>query len=229
LRGHNPSCIKSNILYNIFEVCIKDCAIYSESDIRKDGSSMLEQQIGNRIREVRRKKGLRLADLASTSGFSAGLLSKIERGKVSSPVSTLGVIAKALGTSFEQIAGNEVKQESRDDSEKISIVKKSERVHHNIVYNGVLCKYEWLAPKVDNKLMEPFIHTLPKEHASQIYSHHPGQEMIFVLQGRLLFSYRRQNFLLEEGDCAYYDSSIAHRVRSVGDKELKLLCIRSVF
>lgn len=191
---------------------------------------MLERQVGNRLREARRKKGLRLADLASTSGFSAGLLSKIERGKVSSPISTLEVIAKALGTSFEQIAGNEVKPESpREVSEEISVVKKNKRIHHAIAYNGVLSTYEWLAPKVENKQMEPFILTLPKEHVSQIYSHHPGQEMVFVLQGRLLFSYRRQNFLLEEGDCAYFDASVAHRVRSVGDKELKLLCIRSVF
>jgi len=191
---------------------------------------VLEEQIGSRIREVRRSKGLRLADLASASGFSTGLLSKIERGKVSSPISTLEVIARALGTSFEQIAASETRRESsREGSAGISIVRKNERVHHDIVYNGVLSTYEWLAPNVEKKVMEPFILTLPKEHASQIYSHHPGQEMIFVLQGKLLFSFRRRNFLLEEGDCAYYDASVAHRVKSVGDKELKLLCVRTVF
>ena len=56
---------------------------------------MLEQEIGRRIKEVRREEGLRLADLAASSGFSAGLLSKMEGGKVSSPISTLEVIAKA--------------------------------------------------------------------------------------------------------------------------------------
>lgn len=191
---------------------------------------MLEREIGNRIHSVRRKKGLRLADLASTSGFSTGLLSKIERGKVSSPISTLEVIARALGTSFEQIVANETKSEGpHEASTEIIIVKKGKRIHRDVAYNGVLSTYEWLAPGMENKLMEPFIMTLPKEHVAQIYSHHPGQEMIFVLQGTLLFSFRRQNFLLEEGDCAYFDSSVAHRVRSAGDRDLKILCVRSVF
>lgn len=191
---------------------------------------MLEQEIGNRIRKIRCEKGIRLVDLASTSGFSAGLISKIERGEVSSPLSTLEVITRALGTSFEQIAGPEVKPVSpHREPEEISVVKKSERVHSEFAYNGVISTYEWLAPDVENKLMEPSILTLPKEHVDQIYSHHSGQEMVFVLQGRLLFSFRKQNFLLEEGDCAYYDASVAHRVRNVGDKELKLICVRSVF
>ncbi len=191
---------------------------------------MLEREIGNRLRETRREKGLRLEDLAATSGFSAGLLSKIECGKVSSPISTLDVIARALGTSFEQIVANETETESpSDDSAKITIVKKNERTHRSVSYGGVLATYEWLAPEMESRQMEPFIQILPKEHASQIYSHHPGQEMVFVLQGRLQFNFRRQKYLLEEGDCAYFDSTIAHRVMSIGDKELKLLCIRSIF
>jgi len=190
---------------------------------------MLEQEIGHRIREVRREKGLRLADLAASSGFSAGLLSKIESGKVSSPISTLEVIAKALGLSFEQlVASNDEGKIPFDADTEIAIVRKNERVHHVVSYQGVLAEYEWLAPHVENKLVEPFIITLPKEHASQIYSHHPGQEMVFVLQGKCLLDFRRQRYVLEEGDFAYYDSTVAHRVGSAGDKELKLLCIRSV-
>jgi len=191
---------------------------------------MLEWEIGNRIREVRREKGLRLADLASSSGFSAGLLSKIESGKVSSPISTLALICRALGTSFEQIvAGNDVGEAPSGGDAEITVVRSNERVHHNVSFQGVLAEYEWLAPNMKNKLMEPFIITLPKEHASQIYSHHPGQEMVLVLQGKCLLNFHRQSYVLEEGDFAYYDSTVAHRVGSAGDKELKLLCIRSVF
>ena len=191
---------------------------------------MLEQEIGKRIREARRKKGLRLADLAVSSGFSASLLSKIEGGKVSSPISNLEVIAKALGSSFEQIvSGDGDKKIPSDGDTEMTIVRKGERVYHDFSYHGVLAKYEWLAPHMENKLMEPLIITLPIEHAPHTYSHHPGQEMIFVLQGKCLFDFRRQRNVLNEGDFAYYDSSVAHRVASAGDKELKLLCIRSVF
>ncbi len=191
---------------------------------------MLEIEIGKRIRAARCKKGLRLADLASSSGFSAGLLSKIESGKVSSPITTLEVIARALGTSFERlVVGDGAAEASHDISKDITIVRKKERVHHSVTYAGVLSTYEWLAPNMENKQMEPFIINLPKEHAPQIYSHHPGQEIVFVLEGKLLLNYRRQSFILDEGDCAYFDATVAHRVRSAGDKKLKLLCVRSVF
>jgi len=191
---------------------------------------MLEKEVGNRLRLTRRQKGLRLKDVALTSGFSAGLLSKIESGKVSSPISTLDVIAKALGTSFEQIVANDIKAErTRDVSAEVSIVRKNERAHCDVVHDGFVSKYEWLTLGLGNRLMEPFIFTLPQEHGPTVYSHHPGQEMIFVLEGSVFFDFRRQSFLLEEGDCAYFDASVAHRVRNARGGEPKVLCIRSTF
>jgi mannose-6-phosphate isomerase-like protein (cupin superfamily) len=158
------------------------------------------------------------------------LLSKIESGKVSSPISTLAVIAKALGTSFEKLLTDEEKPgDAHESSVEISIVRKNEREHYDVTHNGAISVYEWLALGVENRQMEPFIITIPKENVPTMYSHHPGQEMIFVLQGKVLLSFRRQNYLLEEGDSAFYDATVAHRIRSAGEVELKLLCVRSIF
>ena len=57
-----------------------------------------EKDLGKRIRSVRLKQAITLQQLASRTNLSKGLLSKIENGKVSSPVSTLFTIAKALNT-----------------------------------------------------------------------------------------------------------------------------------
>ena len=56
----------------------------------------IEQRIGQRIRKLRKAKGANLAQLGEATGLSKALLSKIENGKVSSPVSTLALIADAL-------------------------------------------------------------------------------------------------------------------------------------
>lgn len=190
---------------------------------------MLEQEIGHRIHLERRKKGLRLTDLASSSGFSAGLLSKIEAGKVSSPISTLAVIAKALGTSFEVLISDDKPDNLNDVPDEISIVKRTERIHYDVIHNDTTSAYEWLAPEMQNRRLEPYIMTMPGEYSPAMYSHHPGQEMLFVLQGKLLLSFRRQSYQLEEGDCALFDATIAHQIRSAGDTELKILCVRSLF
>ena len=54
------------------------------------------EQIGDRIRRLRKEKQLTLRELARASRISRGHLSDIERGKVVMTIGTLGLIADAL-------------------------------------------------------------------------------------------------------------------------------------
>ncbi len=49
--------------------------------------------------------------------------------------------------------------------------------------------------------------------------------MLFVLQGQMRFQYGDREFVLEEGDCVYFDSSIPHTGGPVGEEELKCLIV----
>ena len=190
---------------------------------------MLERDIGNRIRSIRSDRGLRLADLASTTGFSPGQLSKIECGKVSSPISTLELIARALEVNLEQLLSDGAQTDNLPKPKEISIVKKGEGLHHYVGGEGGVSTWEWLAPEKENKLIEPFIVTEPSGHLPSIFSHHPGQEMVFVLQGKMQFGFRKEKYVLSEGDCVYFDASVAHMVRNIGDGDLRYLVVRSAF
>lgn len=53
-------------------------------------------ELGQRIRTFRRRRGLRLEDVALRAGLSKSLLSMVERGRVNSTVATLVGIAHAL-------------------------------------------------------------------------------------------------------------------------------------
>ncbi len=57
----------------------------------------LNQEIGNKIRTLRKKKNLTLKKLANRTGLSVSLISQIELAKTSASVSTLYKIASALG------------------------------------------------------------------------------------------------------------------------------------
>ena len=50
---------------------------------------LLEEAIGREVRNFREKLGLTIAELAKSSGISAGMLSKIENGTTSPSLSTL--------------------------------------------------------------------------------------------------------------------------------------------
>jgi DNA-binding NtrC family response regulator len=57
----------------------------------------LNQEIGQKIRTLRKKKNLTLKQLANRTGLSVSLISQIELAKTSASVSTLYKIACALG------------------------------------------------------------------------------------------------------------------------------------
>lgn len=65
-------------------------------------------RIGADIRELRRRRGLGIREVAQRSGVSHASISLIERDKISPSLDTLAAVLDALGTTivgFFQIAG----------------------------------------------------------------------------------------------------------------------------
>ncbi|MCJ7494019.1 MAG: helix-turn-helix domain-containing protein, partial [Deltaproteobacteria bacterium] len=63
---------------------------------------MLEEQkgqelkVGEKVRELREKRGLSLQEIADRTGYSSALLSQIENHMISPPLGALIKISKAL-------------------------------------------------------------------------------------------------------------------------------------
>ena len=71
--------------------------------------------------------------------------------------------------------------------------------------------YEALSHPFAGKHMEPFILSYPHEKADPpVWFKHEGEEMLFLLTGKMKFCHSGKEFLLEPGDCLYFDSSIPH-------------------
>jgi transcriptional regulator with XRE-family HTH domain len=66
-----------------------------------------EAEIGRKIKRLRLDRGLNLQDVADATGFTKGYLSRVENSKKAPPVSTLIIIAKALGTNISAIFSEE--------------------------------------------------------------------------------------------------------------------------
>ncbi|MCP4631222.1 MAG: helix-turn-helix domain-containing protein [bacterium] len=180
---------------------------------------IIEAEIGKRIRQHRLQNDFTLQELADRTGYSKGYLSKVEKSDKAPPVATLSVIARELGVSVSIILG----EETMDDS--ICLVRQNERML--MAKNGVEFgyAYEALANPYPNKHMEPFILSYPSDDALKHTFQHDGEEMLFVLQGKIRFKYGSREFVLDKGDCVYFDSSVAHTGEPVGDKPLKTLIV----
>jgi len=166
---------------------------------------IIESEIGKRIKNYRTKKDLTLQDLADLSGFTKGYISKVEKSKKAPPVSTLGKISKVLGIPISVLLG------VNDQVSDICFVKNNDRPAMAGRGTKFGYCYEALSHPFAGKHMEPFILSYPHKKADPpVWFKHEGEEMLFVLSGKMRFLHNDKEFFLEKGDCLYFDSGIPH-------------------
>ena len=180
---------------------------------------MEEIIIARRIRAIRNEKGLTLEELARLTGFTKGLLSKIENNKVSPPVSTLATIARAMEVSLGDFF-------SSADMQDIKIVRNNERIiyHPENSQRGQII--ETLVSGFRNQKMEPIILTIdnPNEYEIKFYNHR-GQEFILLLEGSMRYHYKDEEFTLYEGDSLYFDAENMHGPLPIDGQKAKYLSV----
>ncbi|MBI5250469.1 MAG: cupin domain-containing protein [Desulfomonile tiedjei] len=178
-----------------------------------------ETAIGPKIKSLRLERGLNLQDVANTTGFTKGYLSKVENSKKAPPVSTLLMLAKALGVNISEIFSE------TENKAPITLVKKSE--HITMARDGTAFgySYEPLAHKFPLRHMDPYILTLPVKPRQRAVFQHKGEEILLVLEGTMRFVYGDKEFVVEEGDCVYFDSSTPHFGMAEGSKPVKCVMV----
>jgi transcriptional regulator with XRE-family HTH domain len=185
----------------------------------KQSPVIFEAEIGKRIKALRSEKGITLEQLAKQTGFTKGYLSKVEKSKKAPPVSTLGNIAQAFNVTISSLLGEESSRTS------LCLVRRGERPL--IARDGTAFgySYEAMAYNYPNKIMEPFILTLPLGRKKKTFYQHEGEEILFVIQGSMKFIHGSKQYIVNEGDCVYFDSSIPHFGESIGRKEVKCFMV----
>jgi transcriptional regulator with XRE-family HTH domain len=180
---------------------------------------MNDLKLGRKIRQIRNQNKLTLEEVAHRTGFTKSYLSMVESGKKSPPIATLSKIAQALSMDMAAFF------ERRKPEEHLTLVRKEER--ETVVRDGTLFgyRYESIAPAKRPKKMEPFIITLPNKSKEEDRFDHEGEELFYVLKGKVRFYYGDKEYLLKEGDSVYFDSSIPHRGEGIGKNSAKALTV----
>ncbi len=187
--------------------------------VYRDFDMVDETQLGKRIQHYRISKGLTLQDLAEKTKYTRSYLSRIENSEKAPPVSTLINIAKALNIGISEIFGE------AEESSSICLMKKADR--RVIARDGSVFgyAYETLAHRFHNKHMDPYFLTVPRKTKENALFQHKGEEMMFVLEGTMKFFHGEKEYIVEEGDCIYFDGSIPHYGVCQGKKEVKCLMV----
>jgi transcriptional regulator with XRE-family HTH domain len=179
---------------------------------------MDELTIGENIRKFRARAGLTLAVAAEKSNLSKSTLSKIERGQISPPISTLIRIAKALAVPISEFF--------IEEGENSPYVMTRKHKGQLLIRDGSKFgySYEALAIGKRDKYVEPFLITI-NPHDPPGKFHHSGQEFIYMLSGGMNFTIGQETFALKAGDSLYFDSSQVHQTRVAGKHPAQFLCV----
>lgn len=180
--------------------------------------NMLEVAIGREVRAFRNKLGITASDLARAADLSLGMLSKIENGVTSASLTTLQHVSKALGVPVTALFR---RFEERRDAVFVSagqgllIERRGTRAGHQYQLLG---HTGGLSGAV---VVEPYLITLTEESEVFPLFQHGGHELIYMLEGEVVYRHADKLYAMKPGDSLFFDADAPH-----GPEELVKLPIR---
>lgn len=174
-------------------------------------------EIGMRLAALRDICEVPVDDMASKLGVTVDEYTAYERGKLDFSFSFLYNAAQILGVDVLDLMSG--------DSPKLSVctvVKKGcgYSINRNKAYD-----YEHLAFTFRNKKAEPFrVKVAPTDKAPVLHAHE-GQEMNYLLSGKLRFYIDDISYELDPGDCVYFDASHPHAEKAISDGEAEFIAV----
>ncbi|GAB4337960.1 MAG: cupin domain-containing protein [Candidatus Abyssubacteria bacterium] len=164
--------------------------------------------LGPTLKKARLDKGYTLEDVASQSGYSKALISRIENNNVSPSIESLTKIAGVLGLALHDIFAS-------IPLEDPIILRKGDRTRFKV--KGGDFDMEFLVPNPHTVSMLAMLYTGdPGAHSTHGMGAHPGQEWAIIIKGKVEVTVGQRNLLLKEGDSIYFNSNIPHKYINVG-------------
>lgn len=175
-----------------------------------------ENELGNRVRELRIGRGLTIRDLATKSSISVNTLSLIENGKTSPSVNTLHQIASALHYSITKFFKNP--KEEQD----VIFTKANNRPNTPLKHATL----EFLCPDLAGNMLDAVVISIPPHSTSgRIPSVHLGYELVYCLQGKILYSVEDDHYLLEKGDSLAFIATKSHQWQNLDQETSQYLLV----
>jgi transcriptional regulator with XRE-family HTH domain len=183
---------------------------------RTRGLDLVEEvssgRLGERVRELRRERGLTLDVLAGRSGVSRAMISKLERGEKNPTLVVAAKVAEGLEMSLSQLVGVEERRE-------VVVVPRGRRMVVRDPDTGF--ERQLLSPSFGGRGIEFIRNVVPEGSTSgEFPPHRRGvEEYVVVESGRLMAVLGVEDYLLEEGDALYFEADVPHRFDNAGEGE----------
>ena len=177
-------------------------------------NALTKSFLSEKWKESRQAQNKTIKEVADAVGISTSYLSKIENMQVNPSIEVLKKIADYYGE-------NVLYYISTDPEETSQLVKKEHRVQI-IDEEGGLSIENLL--NQNNSRLSFMLYTLQPGSKRPTLQPHPGNEIVFVLSGKVTFTIGENTvYYLEEGDCLSYSSKENHSWCNERQEETQLL------
>jgi transcriptional regulator with XRE-family HTH domain len=168
-----------------------------------------------RLKELRSTRGWTLEELSERTGLSKPFLSRLEAGDRQPSIAAVLTLAKAFGVSVGLMF------EPASASEACVVVRgKDVSWRHG---NGLA--YASLSSSARFANLQPMKITVsPRRKGDEQYQHE-GEEWVYVLSGRLRITVAGENYELDPGDAAHFDSRQPHRLAALGGRDADVIVV----
>lgn len=178
--------------------------------------------LGMRLKELRTKRGFSQTELAKLIGVTPSNISQVESNLIYPSLPALLKIAEVLSVGVSSFF-----QDSSDATNRI-IFPASEAVDVKFPdLEGESIRGKLITPVDFEPRGEPyFIEIPPQKHISSHFFIHKGEEMGYLLSGRLQLKLGKAVYNLRPGDVIYLTTEMPTEWRNVGDEEARLFWVK---
>jgi DNA-binding transcriptional MerR regulator/quercetin dioxygenase-like cupin family protein len=170
--------------------------------------------IGTRLRQLRARRGVPLAEVAKAVGISVGFLSALERSHMSASVGTLRKLARFYKTNILDFFDPADSNSPLVTPEKRKVLQAGKGVHMELLAWG-------------STVMEPHLFRIAPEAGSGDSYSHEGEEFLYVLKGELEIALDGHEYRLKQGDSFYFESATPHHWKNPGSKETWVIWVNT--
>lgn len=164
--------------------------------------------VGPRLRELRRRRSLTLADLAEQTGVNESTLSRLESGSRKPTLELLLPLAELYDVPLDQLVGA---PRTGDPRIHLRPVNRNGMTYIPLSRPGGVQAHKLLIPPKSGR--EPELRT------------HEGFEWLYVLAGRLRLILGDQTSVLKAGEAAEFDTHVPHWLGPDDDQTVELLVL----
>ena len=187
---------------------------------------------GSRIREMRKRRGLTLKEVAEATGYTIGHISQIERDLKSPSLVALRKIAACLNCSEVWLImdDSELSAKSSEEGKKSKesyLMRKENRIPMKIPEIDV--SYSIFTPsKLPNaqeaQMTGLIVKLKPNTWVTEkMISHGNYDESLLLLKGELELRIDNSTYVIHEGDSFYIPKNCLHNYMNISDEEATII------